>query len=399
MKGRIADIEVLRGFAVLLVVLHHAHGNLITWSNPILDRLAAYLSGWYGVDLFFAISGFVIARDLLPRLNACPNSQSAFKTTVAFWIRRAWRLLPSAWLWLLLTLIFTHFCNTSGAFGEWQNNLEATVAGVLQVANIRFAETFGERFYGASFAYWSLSLEEQFYIALPLAVLLTKRWLPLLLAVLIAIQLVITRDLMLLMFRSDALMLGILLAIWSRTPYHSMTRPDFLAALPGKGTSVLFAVLLCMGITGSDEFDVISYKHSAIAILSIALVWIASYDRDLLITLKPLRHFMLWVGSRSYAIYLIHIPAFFLAREIWFRLRPDAVSDSLLLPLILTAATLILVLAELNYRLVEMPLRQRGARIAKNFLSAENFAPNHFPNNNSSRKMQHVDDRTPPRPD
>ncbi len=400
-KSRIDDIEVLRGCAVLLVVLHHAHGSLITWSHPVLDGLAAYINGWYGVDLFFAISGFVIARDLLPRLQACNDGQSKFRVTVAFWIRRAWRLLPSAWLWLLLILVAARVFNESGAFGNWTSNLEATVAGVLQVANIRFAEVVSAgEFYGASFAYWSLSLEEQFYICLPLVALLAKRWLPMLLAVLIAVQMVADRDMMLPVFRSDALMLGVLLAIWSRTPYHAMVRPSFLAALPGMGTIVLLAILLCMGITGSQVFSVISYKYSVIAVLAVLLVWIASYDLDLLITPKPLRRLMLWVGSRSYAIYLIHIPAFFLTREIWFRLRPEDIADSsLTLPMIAMALALLLIASELNYRLIESPLRRYGTTIADNFLSRAHSASDIELHNDSSLTSRRDHAKTTTQPD
>ena len=171
MSRRIEDIEVLRGVAVLAVVLHHSIGNLFTWTTPGLSRFSAYFSGAFGVDLFFAISGFVIARDLVPRLQAATGSDMAFRITVAFWIRRAWRLLPSAWTWLALTLVAVVLFNQSGVFGGFRTNLEATVAGVLQVANLRFAETFGRSEYGASFVYWTLSLEEQFYLILPLLVL------------------------------------------------------------------------------------------------------------------------------------------------------------------------------------------------------------------------------------
>src|SRR3990167_4669599 len=56
MNKRIDDIEILRGFAVLFVVTHHALGNLFTWTTPGLARFGAYFSGGFGVDLFFAIS-------------------------------------------------------------------------------------------------------------------------------------------------------------------------------------------------------------------------------------------------------------------------------------------------------------------------------------------------------
>ena len=158
MKKRIDDIEVLRGFAVLFVVVHHASDNLLTWTSPALTRFYTYFGGWFGVDLFFAISGFVIARDLVPRLQVSTNNISALQITLAFWLRRAWRLLPSAWLWLGIILLATVIFNQSGAFGTFRANFEATIAAITQVANVRFAESFMRWEYGASFVYWSLSL-------------------------------------------------------------------------------------------------------------------------------------------------------------------------------------------------------------------------------------------------
>src|SRR6516165_2846821 len=82
-KRRIADIEALRGIAVIGVIVHHAHGNLITWPSRAFDSVFRYLDSWPGVDLFFAISGFVIARSLLPRLAACDSDKAYLRTTLA----------------------------------------------------------------------------------------------------------------------------------------------------------------------------------------------------------------------------------------------------------------------------------------------------------------------------
>src|SRR5476649_2292342 len=112
-----------------------------------------------GVDLFFAISGFVIARSLIPALQGCSTRQEYWQQTRNFWLRRAFRLLPSAWLWLALMLLACVFINRSGAFGTLQANLQATLAGVAQYANFRFADSFFHYEYGTSFVYWSLSLE------------------------------------------------------------------------------------------------------------------------------------------------------------------------------------------------------------------------------------------------
>lgn len=371
MSKRIDDIEILRGFAVLFVVLHHALGNLFTWSTPGLARLGVYFSGGFGVDLFFAISGFVIARDLVPRLQTSTSPDMAFRITVAFWTRRAWRLLPSAWLWLALTLLAAVLFNQSSVFGTFRTNLEATIAGVLQLANLRFAETFGRGPYGASFVYWTLSLEEQFYLVLPLLVLVTRRFLPHILIALVVIQLLSTRTLLMLAFRTDAIALGVLLAIWSQHSTYAIAKPVFLDGKLRIGTLAMFGLLFCMAVVGSAVLHVVSYPFSVYAVLSALLVWMASYNMNLFMA-GSLKRLFLWVGARSYAIYLIHIPAFFLTRELWFRLRPGvAPDDAFFFPFMLTAAALVVLLCELNYRFIETPFRQRGARIAQGILKAE----------------------------
>ncbi|MFV3367053.1 acyltransferase family protein [Pseudomonas sp. NY15435] len=362
-KGRIADIEILRAFAVLFVVLHHAHGNLISWASPRFDALTAHFSGGFGVDLFLAISGFVIARDLLPRLRSATQAGTAWRCILAFWVRRAWRLLPSAWFWLAVVLLAVVYFNRTGVFGTWGANLDATYAGVLQFANWRFAETFMRSEYGASFVYWSLSLEEQFYILLPLIALLARRWLVPVLLVLVVYQLFASRGLVMVMFRSDALILGVLLAIWSRTASYERLR----TLLPARGGSlVLAAISLLMGAFWSDTLDVGAYKFSLVAICSFVLVWMASYDAELFIPAGPWRQLIIWIGTRSYAIYLIHVPAFFATREIAARLYPQLpVDERFFYPFVLCAAALILMLSELNFRLLETPLRRRGALMAR----------------------------------
>ncbi len=112
-RGRIADIEVLRGISVLYVIASHIAGTLLPWPTPLLGHITRnYVMFWPGVDLFFAISGFVIARSLLPILRAAGSGTEFFSAVLVFWIRRAWRLLPSAWLWLAIILFLAAFFNT-----------------------------------------------------------------------------------------------------------------------------------------------------------------------------------------------------------------------------------------------------------------------------------------------
>lgn len=369
-RKRIDDIEVLRGFAVLFVVLFHSQGNLITWASPVMSRVYSYFGGSFGVDLFFTISGFVIASDLAPRLQKGVDSQSVVKIMLAFWVRRAWRLLPSAWLWLLVTLCLVLFFNSSGVFGTFKPNFEATIAGVLQVANFRFSEVFGSREYGVSFVYWSLSLEEQFYLVFPLLVVFARRYLLHALLLLIVFQFFSERSMLSMMLRTDAIAFGVLLALWSSHTSHQQLKPLFLAHRQ-VATLMMVGIFICLGALASIDLQVVrALRFGLIALLSTVLVWIASYDQNLLCPDGMFKRLMIWVGARSYAIYLIHVPAFFLTREIWYRLYPDqpGFGDTFFYPFVLTALFLIVGLSELNYRFVEIPLRNKGAHIAKRML-------------------------------
>ena len=260
MSKRIDDIEILRGFSVLLIAMHHARDQLFTWTSPGLERFGVYFSGTFCVDLFFAISGYLIARDLIPRLQASIGSEMVFRTILAFWIRRAWRILPSAWLWLGLILLAVVFCNESGAFGNFRTNLEATIAGVLQLANLRFAEVFGHGPYGVSFVYWTLSLEEQFYLVFPLFVIMARRYLAHVLIALAIFQLLSERSMMMVAFRTDAIALGILLAIWSRHTTYKMAKPEILLRSRWLGTLIMAGLFFCMGVVGSTVLHVVAYQ-------------------------------------------------------------------------------------------------------------------------------------------
>jgi peptidoglycan/LPS O-acetylase OafA/YrhL len=88
-SGRIPELDGLRGFAILLVIICHYvanadHARLGFWPHHILNILAI---GWSGVDLFFVLSGFLIGGILLEARTA-PNY---FR---AFYMRRVHRILP-----------------------------------------------------------------------------------------------------------------------------------------------------------------------------------------------------------------------------------------------------------------------------------------------------------------
>src|SRR5207253_1240640 len=72
---RIMDIELLRAIAVLGVLFHHLQGSMFPTPVPLLEAINAHVQSWWGVDLFFVISGYVIARSLIPVLQRCTSGQ------------------------------------------------------------------------------------------------------------------------------------------------------------------------------------------------------------------------------------------------------------------------------------------------------------------------------------
>ncbi|HWX01922.1 acyltransferase [Collimonas sp.] len=368
MNHRIKDIELLRGIAVLFVLFEHTRFNLFGQPSEILAFIYTHFGFWNGVDLFFAISGFVIARDLIPRLNRSDSRESFFAIAAKFWVRRAWRLWPTAWLWLALLLVATVAFKKSGIFSSLQVNLEGSLAGLLNYMNFRVMLKFGHDELGPTTPYWSLSLEEQFYLLLPLLVFVCRRRLSLVLIVLVVLQFFASRhqSLFLMLVRSDALLLGVLLAIWSKRDSYRRLEPVFLKSWKWAGFIPLVILLACLAKIGSPQYQEFRFWVGIVALISIVLVWLASYDADYLMPDNLLKRILLWVGSRSYALYLTHMPAYLMSRQIWFWIAPtDTIFDHTYnLRLALTAAVLVVLFSELNYRFIETPLRARGKRIA-----------------------------------
>ena len=363
---RIVDIELLRAVAVVMVLVEHVPLNLVTWPNSPMDYMLAYCRTWTGVDLFFAVSGFVIGRTVLPLVHTAPDHPAYLRATLAFWTRRAWRLLPSAWLWLLIPLLASAFFNRSGLFGTTGATYADAVAAILQVANFRLAEGWGHAPHTVLFPYWSLSLEEQFYLVLPCLVFLARRRLPLIMAALLAWQFLPVTSVTGMATRTGAIAAGVLLAHWSGSDSWAVCEPHGLAKSRVCRLALLGGGILLLGALGSDVIKIVSFREALIAVIAAGLVWVASYDRGYLSRGLFPRAPMLWLASRSYSLYLIHVPTYVATREIWVRLSPPGTvfGGTYTIRYSLTALTLLLVLSELNHRLVEQPLRRHGARVA-----------------------------------
>ncbi len=149
------DIQGLRGVAVALVILCHA-------------SISGFTGGFIGVDMFFVISGFVITQTLVNHRVGSIGSQLRY-----FYQRRILRIIPAATSVLLVTLIASYFLFHKQLPSNLLNNTQwATLfSGNFYLIHIS-ADYFIQGLKPAVLThYWSLGVEEQFYVAFPLALL------------------------------------------------------------------------------------------------------------------------------------------------------------------------------------------------------------------------------------
>lgn len=366
------DIEALRAVAILFTIIFHLDFVLF-WGDETYQTVAELFTFWGGVDLFFCVSGFVIMRSLCTMRDRPATDMSSFLRVAApFWVRRACRLWPSAWLWLGIAVICAGAFNSSGAFGDPRLMFSAAVAALIHAANFHWLDCLRYANQCSSGAwilhvYWSLSLEEQFYILLPFAmIVLPRKRLIAGLTALITLQLFLYRPHWspLWAVRTDALMLGALIALWQEHPSYRALEPVFLRhrwmVMP-----VFFALVVMLAALPS-KLQIVSFSTGSLALCCAVLVLIASYDRDYLWPRGFVKWVLVWIGSRSYSLYLTHLVCFALTRELWHRVSPAATrfDASYTWPFLATAIGLTVLFSELNFRLLEAPMRRHGRAVA-----------------------------------
>lgn len=359
-------LDGLRAIAVTLVVLYH----LFPATVP---------GGAMGVDIFFVISGYLITALLLRE-----GAYTGRMNIIQFWIRRARRLLPA-----MLVLIITVASLAFLIGGDVQVGLPRQIIGALTFSsnwlyiasgNDYFAQTSPELLTN----FWSLAVEEQFYIFWPVVLVLVfmfvSRWSHRLLVpvVLGVLSLLIAETLGLLdagasraYYGTDShlfgLMLGVALALlipWSMYPPVDAR----LYPVVGFGNGwqgLLRAVLgwaclvamypLAMSMTDATA-GMMPWGLLLASVLSVGVIQalLADVRNPLARLLRGVLSFpvFVWIGRRSYGIYLWHWPLAVLAHYLF---GPN------LNPWIRGAVVVLtLLIAGLSYMFIEEPVRRHG---------------------------------------
>jgi len=153
------DLQGLRAIAVIFVLLFHA-------------EITGFQGGFIGVDIFFVLSGFLITKNLLDE-----EIGTGTISISSFYAKRLRRLLPASVLVLITTLILGYFYLPPVLIPDLTRDVSAAT---LYISNFSFAARATDYFAANAtpspvLHFWSLSLEEQFYIFWPITVLLLSR--------------------------------------------------------------------------------------------------------------------------------------------------------------------------------------------------------------------------------
>jgi peptidoglycan/LPS O-acetylase OafA/YrhL len=161
-SGRIPyepSLDGIRGLAVTAVVLYHGG---ISWAS----------GGYLGVDAFFVLSGYLITSLLLAEWKS--TQTIALKE---FWARRARRLLPALFVFLVGMAIYNIFLAKPDVLDQLRADGIATLFYVMNWRLVASSQSYFDQFFASPFRHmWSLAIEEQYYLVWPLVTLLIMRW-------------------------------------------------------------------------------------------------------------------------------------------------------------------------------------------------------------------------------
>ncbi|MDN4612031.1 acyltransferase family protein [Arthrobacter burdickii] len=354
------DIQALRALAVSFVVVNHAAPDLLP-------------GGYVGVDIFFVISGFLITKHLLGELERTGRIRFG-----SFYARRAARLLPAALVVSLVSLVTAWIVLP---FSRWAGLAQETLAANLYVENWILAlksVDYSAQTESASTVqhYWSLSVEEQFYLVWPVLLVVTFT---------LARRQRIRRRALLALVLGAAFILSLLLCIYmtlaSRNAAYFVTPVrawEFAAgsliavqamrsrsALPTRHSlagiaQVLGYALILLSAVGFSERTLFPGYFALIPVVGTVLVIVSGpaspyWSPNALLAARPVQ----LLGDISYSLYLWHWPMLLLVPAALGReLRPIDMA------FLLVGA---LVLAFTSKKLIEDPgrtslLRRYGVR-------------------------------------
>jgi len=324
--------------------------------------------GFLGVDVFFVVSGFLITTLLLRELD-----HRGRMDLPRFWLRRARRLVPALVVVVVISVAAARIIG-----GDLLVAIGRQTLGALTFSTNWLEISAGASYFSATAPllfvnFWSLAVEEQFYLLWPFGLVLTLLLarstrsrlavviaLALASAVAMAVIFVPGQDASRVYYGTDthsfSLMFGVALALAWAGPERAWLHTAWWRRWRGLCVSGSVAVLLLLMAT-LDDMSSWTFRGGIVLGAAATVVLIAG----LLEQRSPWRSAMgfrplTWLGRRSYGIYLWHWPVLMMA----FALFPVAPGTSASAVLLTSALVVTLALAAASFAWVETPIRRQG---------------------------------------
>ncbi len=370
-KSRIPELDGIRGIAILSVICYHYLSMQgVTTPGSITDRLQRLvILGGTGVDLFFVLSGFLIGGILLD----AKNSQNYFKT---FYVRRFFRIFPVYYAWITAYVVVAAF--GAKRLAALSNSGSAPPLNFDVYRHYLFLQNFVEgRFHNLAGSWfdhlWSLAVEEQFYLVIPLVVWLLSRKALKYFLIVIVIALPLLRILLyktgalspgligeLMFTRMDVLAFGVLAALfWREESVHTWLENNSRSIY---GTLFVFFLGCAVFWKWSPYYN--TFPMQAAGFSTLAMFYTALLFAALSIPRGPVAVVTRWgwlrqVGGVSYCMYLIHLVVLVACHAILLHASPK--TSNLRGALVtLFAVVLTFVVAKISWVIFERPLLQIG---------------------------------------
>lgn len=355
-RMHVPALDGVRGIAILLVMIYHFSSSLsvLGFGSPVLTFLRF---GWCGVDVFFALSGFLITGILLDT----KQSPGYFRN---FYTRRILRIFPLYYGSILVVFLVRGMLPDAGVWGVHDDLLSpgSMLWPSLYLQNFAISLQ-GAAVTGVTTHYWSLAVEEHFYLLWPLLVWLATRRQIMLLALAAAMCSLAARVVLyihgsdldalfgLTPLRMDGLALGALASIAIRGPggLAPIVRWAW-AVLAVSGTILVGLVVLRHGTHQTDPaIWVFGYPLVAVATAAMLVVGMANGTVGYLLALAPLR----WFGKYSFGLYVWHPIIGMILLHSHVALVSQGAGPAAVLWAMLVALVLDLAVAWLSYNLWE----------------------------------------------
>lgn len=358
MDSKNHDIEFLRTIAIAFVILAHIPGILAP--DSFYFKVISISKFGSGVDLFFCVSGFIITKGLLDKNFHLMGKRDFLLSARSFYVKRIWRLMPAALFWIAVSIILSFALEQYNTFIPPIEMIKSAFFSITQTQNFYFIICRQEGTCGNLGIYWSLSLENQFYLLLPILLFtMNNKRLCYLMILIFLLQFFIPRTLnsetpFAWPIRTDAIALGVLIAVMNKRPFYQQLRK----VVPNSAwlsLSVFISMSFLLALLTNPN-AIVFFQTGLTALISGIMVLIASlnvnfFSRNNIITLL-----CDYVGSRSYSIYLTH----FIVIVVINRLFIKGVTTSTWSEAIFHVTLFIFVstiLSEFSYRFIENRFR------------------------------------------